>query len=288
MARLGLQALRERYDAMLLDLDGTLLDARGKLSPRTHAAVAAVAEAGLLPVICTGRSLAGTKPIHRALGMTHPFVAYNGHYIGDGRTNPWQALTIPDERVPAIAELEQASSFWFRHAEERKVTLLSDHPEHLRIAAWYENVTLLQTPHGMPGEGLMRVSCFFEGAPAAEQAWASVPSDGLHREVFPLSLFSDYPDSNLVLCEVQTESRGKAEAFRWLEAEHGIPASRTIAVGDHMNDRTMLEGAGLAVCPENAAHAVRHLAHMFIGHHAHDGFASWIEQGAPTTPRADA
>ncbi len=281
----GLARLRDRFDAILLDLDGTLLDGQGLLTPRTRAAVALLEEAGVMPVLCTGRSVTGTSPIHRELGLQRPFVAYNGHWIGRPGEEPWHAIQIPDEQQPAIHQIEARSSFSFRHSAERKISLLSDHPEHLRVAAWYQNVTLLQVRDELPDRDLMRVSAFFHSADdELDTAWATLDESAmaaLHKEVFPLSLFPSYEDSDLVLCEIQAQSRGKAEAFGWLEAEHGILPARTIAVGDHSNDRTMLAGAGLSVCPANASPTVRHLADMFIGHHAEEGFAAWVESGAP-------
>ena len=281
----GLARLRDRFDAILLDLDGTLLDGEGALTPRTRGAVGALEAAGVMPVLCTGRSVAGTRPVHDELGLQRPFVAYNGHWIGQPGEEPWHTIHIPDEQQLAIRRIEDLANFSFRHSAERKISLLSDHPEHLRIAAWYRNVTLLQVRDELPDRDLMRVSAFFQGQlDQVETAWATLDEHAvgaLHKEVFPLSLFPSYEDSDLVLCEIQAQSRGKAEAFGWLESEHGIGAERTIAVGDHCNDRTMLSGAGLAVCPANAAPEVRHLADMFIGHHAQEGFASWIESGAP-------
>ena len=104
---------------------------------------------------------------------------------------------------------------------------------------------------------------------------------GLHREVFPLSLFPDFRESHLILCELQRRGKGKAEVYDWLAAEAGIAPERTIAVGDHVNDASMLAGAGLAVAMANAVASIRDVADLVIGHHAEEGFASWVEAGAP-------
>ncbi len=80
---------------------------------------------------------------------------------------------------------------------------------------------------------------------------------------------------------MQGDSRGKAETFTYLERHHGISAERTIAIGDHMNDLTMLAGAGLAVVPASGVAEARARAHVLIGHHARDAVAEWVEQGAP-------
>jgi hydroxymethylpyrimidine pyrophosphatase-like HAD family hydrolase len=113
-----------------------------------------------------------------------------------------------------------------------------------------------------------------------------VARDLLHRETFPLSIFPDFGDSDLVLCEVQGRGRGKAEALEWLACEMGIPAERTIAVGDQMNDVPMMTHAGLAVAMANSVPAVLQVADVVIGHHAEDGFARWVEEGAPLGPHA--
>ena len=54
-----LSPLRERFDAVLLDLDGTLLSPWEKITSRGERAVRALGEAGFQVHLCTGRSFAG-------------------------------------------------------------------------------------------------------------------------------------------------------------------------------------------------------------------------------------
>lgn len=280
----GLARLRDRYDAFLLDLDGTLLDGNSRIGERTAAAVRTLVDLDFKVVLCSGRSAAGMRGHHSRLGLDEPFVAYNGHWIGNREGFPWHRLLIPDDLADCIHAAERFANFSFRHADERKYTLLSGHPDHFKIAAWYEHVTETHEPTDLPRAELMRVTMFFDGQAAIEPAWAAMSEmaqRGLQRIVVPLRVFPAYGDSTLVMCEVQARSQGKAEAFAWLESHYGIPAERTIAVGDHVNDQTMLAGAGLAVAPENVAPEVRPLAHLVIGHHRDEGFAEWIEAGAP-------
>ncbi len=281
----GLKRLRRRFDAILFDLDGTLLDGRGMLNERTMEAVSAVVDAGFLVIPCTGRSFAGTVPTYKALELDGPMVTYNGNWIGKPDELPLRHIPIPDHSVPHIEEMEQSAHFTFRHFDERKYTLLSSHPEHMRVAAWYENVTATHEPTDLPSSNLMRASLFVEGEIAAGELFASLPDDArehLHQEVFPLSLFPYYETSKLALCELQGKSRGKAEVFDVLAEMFDIPSRRVVAFGDHRNDKTMLAGAGLSIVPSNAAPEVRPLADLVIGHHADDGVAQWFESGAPT------
>ncbi len=117
-----------------------------------------------------------------------------------------------------------------------------------------------------------------------DRAWSALGEGAhgvLHRETFPMSVFPEFREDRLYLCEIQGKSRGKAEAYAWLEAERGIPAERVIAVGDHQNDLSMLEGAGLAVVMGNGVPEAKARADLVIGRHDEDGLAAWVEAGCP-------
>jgi hypothetical protein len=280
----GLARLRERYDAILIDLDGTLLDGAGRLTPRSVRAVAALAAAGVTPLVCTGRSVPGSRRIHAELGLDTPLVAYNGGWIGPPSGPPLVHHPIPAEHTPHVIDTEERACFSFRHHGETKFTGASDHAHHARVSAWYENVVRVEDPDALPSRDLMRVSLFFESREHTDTAWAALPEPAravLHRETFPLSIFPDFVDSHLVLCEVQKRGRGKAGALDFLAAHMGVSPERTIAVGDQTNDVPMLREAGLAVAMGNSVPEAVAQAHLVIGNHAQEGFARWVEAGAP-------
>ena len=273
---------RDHFDALVFDLDGTLLDGAGRLSDRSRAAVVRAAAAGYLVVLATGRSLAGVRDVHAALGLDTDVCAYNGAWIGpvDG-TAPWHYAPIPDSMLSGVTHVEERARFHFRHQGEHKYTRRIDTHDHRRVAAWYRNVVEVGPPAAsLPARDLVRVSAFFEGHEASDDAWGTLSADAketLHREVFPMSIFPEFHDLSLVLCEVQRKGRGKAEVFRWLSERHGIPAARVVAAGDQQNDVQLLEGAGLAVSMGNGIPALREAADLVIGDHRDDGLARWLE-----------
>lgn len=285
----GLTRLRDRYEAAFVDLDGTLLDGRGELSPRTHAAMRALVDAGLQVILCTGRSIAGTQPFHEALELETPMATYNGSWIGYESGAPVHYIPIPDDVLEEIFSHEQGAKFIFRHHNEWKHTVLTDHPEHQQIAKWFEKVVHAEEHHHLPTADLMRVSMFFceqdliDGDIEHQLLERLSPPvrEKLRVEIFPLSLFPPYAGSTLHLLEVQGWSNGKAEALAWLHRTQGIPYEKMIAIGDHKNDLTMLETAGLAVTPKNGVAECQARAHLTIGHHEQEGLAAWIEAGAP-------
>ncbi len=287
-----LERLRERFDAVLFDLDGTLLDDAGDLTRRTRAAVRRLVDAGMTVVLCSGRSPHGIVDVHADLGLDTGIVAYNGAWIGPAGGSPEARIELPASRIEDLRTVEEEAAFAFRHGESSMWTVKTRHADHPSVISWYRNVRYADGWHAAPNDGLLRLTMFFEGAdagrteeaPLHEIAWNRLPSHAhadLRREQFPLSLFPAYRRSTLHLVEVQAASRGKAEAFPWLLRRHGISAARTIAVGDHVNDLPMHEAAGLAVAMGNAVPAVRAAADVLIGANDEEGIARWIEAGAP-------
>lgn len=291
----GLTRLRDAYEAVLIDLDGTLLDGRSQLTERTRRAVRSLVDHDFLVVLCTGRSVAGTRPTWRALGLESAIVAYNGAWIGPPDGPPERYIPIPDAHVQALLRQEREAAFAFRHHREAKYTVMTRHPDHEPVARWFENVVRAARPGDLPTFDLMRLSLFFceQALPPGEVQdvlRARLPEatrQAVRTECFPLRIFPPYRTSSLHLFEVQGGSRGKAEAYAWLRERHGVPAERTIAVGDQRNDLGMLAGAGLAVAPANAIPQAKAHAHVLVGHNAEEGLAAWIEDGAPTDGARD-
>jgi Cof subfamily protein (haloacid dehalogenase superfamily) len=281
---------RDRYDAFLLDLDGTLLDGRGRVGEATRAAVSRLVDKGYAVFLATGRSPAGTRPVHETLALETEACCYNGCWIGDLREarDPFHYAPIPDEVVPHLEPLERLARHRFRHHRDHKYTVrASDHDPHRgahrRIADWFTNVRELEASeaHGMPSTELIRVSVFFEDGEAQEAAWTSLSPEAreaLDRQTFPMSLFPDFEDVGLHLCEVQRKGRGKAEAFRLLRDRLGVPPERVVAAGDQRNDLPLLAEAGLALAMSNSMPEVFEVADLVVGDHRTEALARWLDE----------
>ena len=66
------------YDALLLDLDGTLLDNDERVPAHTQAAIAAARAEGVVVMTVTGRSLISAQPVMDELQFDTPTVLFNG------------------------------------------------------------------------------------------------------------------------------------------------------------------------------------------------------------------
>ena len=271
-----------------IDLDGTLLDGAGLLSRRAVDAVRAAVVDGHRVVIATGRppAIAFAATIELA-GLASHIVGANGTIISDFPTDP--------ERQP---ELVHVTGFDIAHAIAMVETLRG------RDAAFG---FALATDHGFVHE-----RGFAELMPAAIH---DEPADDVLAigGATAFKLLTYHPDRSVdqLLTELPAMIAGIGEGFavghlgadaveigpaandkgsglRWLCAHLGVEAGDVIAIGDELNDLTMIQWVGHGVAVGNADPRVQSAADEIIGSHLTDGVAEFLERlvatGTPAPP----
>lgn len=256
------------FDAILLDLDGTLLTDEGRIHPATRAALHAAAADGVRVVLATGRSELGAEPVVRELGLDEPAVVYNGAAVWDPRTGRLLEERVLSNRTVArvlgwagcegyltiaMRAGEKVASAPRDAAEEKALSML----EGLRVSH-----------EALPTENLIRLT-LFSARHDCSRAFADELDTVLDLPVyvthFPLRALVDHKESELDVLDVQPPCRGKGEALRFVEETYGIPAARCVAVGDATNDLPMMEAAGLGVAMQGSFQETLERADRVIG-----------------------
>ena len=270
------------YDAILLDLDGTLVTSEGHVLPRTRDVLRRASDSGVRVMIATGRSAEGTLPVLDELGLDGPAVIYNGAGIYCPREE-----RLIEERVLSNRVVERALEF--ARAKDaltvvmrprQKFATAPRDPEEERALQWMEDLAVVPV-EALPRETLIRITVF-----GAVDEDSEVLCDELERAVdlpmylthFPLSCLVEHRDSRLGVVDVQPPCRGKGEALRFLEETYDIPPERVVAVGDASNDVPMLERAGLGVAMERSMDSARAAADRRIGSCDSEAIADLVEE----------
>jgi Cof subfamily protein (haloacid dehalogenase superfamily) len=95
-----------------IDLDGTVLDSRGRISPRTKAAIEAVRDAGIRVVIVTFRAYRSSKPYATELGLHVPLICINGALVKDASDDRvLEEFPVPPDAAKAAVEYGIARGF---------------------------------------------------------------------------------------------------------------------------------------------------------------------------------
>jgi Cof subfamily protein (haloacid dehalogenase superfamily) len=269
------------YDALVLDIDGTLLDDADQISPRTAAAIQRVRERGVKVMLATGRSHQGVREIALKLALDLPSVVFNGAAVYDVLEDRLlSSYTLPETLVNALIE----------HARSHKLEPVVARAEgqYARLASAEEQsllsgfVHLTQRPEAeLPRSDVLRMTLFSQHHTESialysevQQALAGYPAYCTH---FALSALTHYRNSHAQVVDVQPECRGKAEALELLSERFGIPAARVVAVGDAGNDVPILRAVGLGVAMGNAPPEVKRVAARVIGTNNSSALAELIE-----------
>src|SRR5262245_1842491 len=70
--------MERSYDALVLDLDGTLLDEHSRVSPANREALLAAQAAGVRILVATGRSSLSAHAVLEEIGLDSPAIVFNG------------------------------------------------------------------------------------------------------------------------------------------------------------------------------------------------------------------
>lgn len=290
------------FRILALDVDGTLLDPEGALRPRTLAAVTRAAEAGIRPVLCTGRRYRRALPIAQKLGLDAPVVCNSGSIIKDPRDHRtlWRADFDPalEKRVLGL--------FYARNEPAVIFTDRGDHEADFIVRqfptgrASFDDYVTQNEPHG-------EVNAQWRWhAHAQSNEDAVVAPDPLFHvcAIGPRDAMLDFQATvhdtvgNRVqtfvqrsprylgfMCEILRRDAGKWAAILYLAERWGIASHEICAVGDDVNDIPMLRNAGLGVAMGHARPEVQNAARFVTGNHDQDGVAMLVDEVLLSAPR---
>lgn len=269
------------FDAVLVDLDGTLLDESSELSARKRDALRELEARGVVCMVATGRSLIATLPILEQLQLLSPALVFNGA----GIYCPQEERFL-EEQPLSDRTLERA----LRYSEERELlTVVMRSREKFSVEPRDEiEASGIQHLSGVNFVGrdalaveyAMRVTLFSREHEDSKQfhdeveSFLASPSYLTH---FPLDHLPHHRSSPLLVVDVQPPCLGKAEAFRFLGERYGIDPARVIAFGDASNDIPMFERAGRSVAMEDGMHEAVACADVVIGDNDSEALAEYLE-----------
>jgi HAD superfamily hydrolase (TIGR01484 family) len=289
-----------------VDLDGTLLDDHGRVSPANRRAVERLREAGWTVVPATGRSWRESRRTLEAIDHHGVAITAGGSVLSEARSGATlERLVLEADLVQELADalvgqglvahllhdhhamphdyclvgtghLDAATTWWLeRHdVPVRRVDSVAasrelGHDHVVRVGA-IDRADRLE-----PVSRHMRERF---GDRASMQAWSAVTAEQAVGSVTHLlEIFSPRSDKWTMVERVRDDL--------------GVARHRVVAVGDGLNDLTMLRQAPLSVAMANADPRVLAHADHVAPHHAQDGFAAFADRlldGSLAMPEAPA
>jgi len=257
------------------DVDGTLLDDRDCVTPRTRAAVAALADQGVPFVLVTGRPPRWMAPVVDQLGFAPLAVCANGAVLYDTATDTvLHAHTLTAPLLQQAAELAHRALAGCGLAAERVGAHDSATPLFVSAPgyahAWLNPENTEVSADELTSEPAVKLLVRHTGMTSGEMAAVLAPL--LHGTV-DLTY-----STNNGLVELSAPGITKATGLATLASDHGVAQDDVIAFGDMPNDIPMLAWAGHGVAMGNAHSAAVAAADEVTAPNTEDGLAQVLER----------
>lgn len=249
---------------IFLDIDGTLTAAGSNVPPESAIqAVRGARERGHLVFLCTGRNYHMLEPLLK-YGFDGVVASAGGYIRCDGQVIYDCPMTPPQQQM-VLRTLEQCGIF--RTVECLEGTYTDDafktflekqgeaggNSELLRWRRQVEKELNICSMEEYAGQPVYKVVIMAPDLKCLERAEKILGQDFL----FCIQDASPYGIVNGEVINRQFDKgRGLTRVCEYLQ----IPLEDSIAFGDSMNDKEMMETAGYSVCMENGSETVKKLA----------------------------
>jgi HAD superfamily hydrolase (TIGR01484 family) len=265
-------------ELVVTDLDGTLWDTSdvAALHPRTAVAVDELERRGYPLLVATGRRLASTRAPLARFGLRPPAVVLNGAMVVDLATDErlHRHAFRPDDAAEVLRHFIDAGIEPCLYVEHDEVDVFigenpSTHPEHLRsFGEWARPADLAQvvaTEHilafgviSVPPDQIVDVASKVGDIANAHLSDERQYSGGMTLTVAP-------PDLS------------KWDGVEAFCAARGLDPTKVLAIGDGPNDLEMLDGAAIAVVPEDGHPEALARADHVVPRALHGGWADLLD-----------
>lgn len=254
-----------------LDLDGTLLDPRGQITPDTRQAIAQARRAGVRVVLDTGRPIPEAIWFARQAGCDGLISCLGGAALVDGTTGEvlrrWDIPEPSGERALELCLGRDIELMLFMGPEIvldpfSKQSLLRTYP----YPAFHDNAVTVADP-------------------MAYKRQRGLPLTKIHGDqnqgAYPLNELAALPGLELTASndhdfELVPAGVDKGRTLALLALMYGIPLKDCAAVGDSDNDLAMLRAVGAPIAMGNASPSVKGAARWVTASNGEEGVARAI------------
>ena len=284
------------YKLVAIDLDGTLLNSYGEVSKNNKETIQKAIEKGTEIVLASGRPIMSVKNLANEIGCNNYMICGNGAITYDLQNDEiiYDRFMEKSKVLQIVKICEENSIFYTVYTKDTILTKnLNYHvlffnqenankPENQKT-----NITIIDNiekyiEQREESDYLKITVCdtdrvIFESIIRKLRTVKDI--DVLDIEHMSRKVIKDGTDKVLVeyyYTEITNINVDKWQAIENLIEKLQIDKSEVIAIGDNVNDKKMIENAGLGVMMENSAEYIKNTADFVTKDNDNDGVAEVI------------
>lgn len=286
------------YKLVAIDLDGTMLNQYGEVTPNTKNAIKNTIEKGIEIVIASGRPIDSIKTIAKEIGSNNYFIAGNGALVYDIQKDEIiYDKFLPKQKVLEIIKICEENSISYNvytestilanslkynvlyyqkenlkkeESKQTKISIIENIYEYvknkkedkfLKMTICDDNKTVFQS--------IIRKLRKIEGIEVLDVSHMSRKTIKQGTEEILVEYY---------YTEITMQNVDKWNAIEFLIQKLKIEKEEVIAIGDNVNDKKMIEQAGLGVVMAGSTPEVSNIADYITTSNKEDGVANALEK----------
>jgi hypothetical protein len=240
-----------RIRLLALDLDGTLLNDKGEISPANAEWVNRAQKAGITVMVSTGRGFHTALPYAMQIGGQSPMVTANGGEIWLRPHELHRRVPLASETVAELHRLaKRHEDTWFWAYAAQGLFNRNNWVEDIFSCEW------------------LKFGYYTENRSVLDQILAEL------KTWKGLEITNSHPNN----IEVNAFGVSKASALEEVCRLIGCDMSEAAAIGDSLNDIAAIRACGLGIAMKNAQDAVKAAADVVTDGNNEDGVARAIRE----------
>lgn len=285
------------YKLMAIDLDGTLLNSFGEVSEETRKALKKVKEQGTEVVLASGRPISSTESLAVDLGVDNYLISGNGAAVYDIQNQKIiYDRFLSKEQVLNIAKMCEENSFFYNVYTEDEViasslnyNVLFYHKENVKkIEEKRTHINVVQNIaeyiEQSGKEKFLKITVCDESQfifNSIMKRLKSIPGIDVLEVAYmsrkKIKDGTDDVDIQYYYTEITNENVNKWSAIEFLLDKLDIQKDEVIAIGDNINDKEMIEEAGLGVVMGNSNPKMKEIADKIVADNNSEGVLEAIK-----------
>ena len=284
------------YKLIAIDLDGTLLNSKGEVSERNRLAINQAIVQSVEVVLCSGRVRGSIENIAADVGANNYIISGNGAEVYDVKNKKvlYQKF-ISKERTLEIAKFcEENSIFYSVHAEN---TIIASSLKHNILVHNSENSkkpiekrtniniteNIYEYLKNSEYDSFSKITicdateAIFRGIVEKLRKIKDIEVlDVAHMSNKTIEIQGETHNLQYYYTETTAKNVNKWNAIEKLIEKLNIKKEEVVTIGDNVNDKEMLENAGLGIAMGNSAPYIKKIGDIVVTDNNSDGVAEAI------------
>ena len=243
---------------LAVDIDGTLLDSRGRLPGVHKDAMAEAADSGVILALVTGRSFHFTTHVTSELDLPVTVIVNNGAVVKNAAGTTLMRQLLPRETarhvLASVEGFDDSVAVVFDRSDNRQIVFEHMDWTHPNRRGYFEKNKAYITSVSPLARAIDEdpIQVMFNGSVQPMRRLAAMLRGLPTADRFSVAL-TEYEPRDFSLLDINCSGCTKGSALARWAASLGVSRGEVMAVGDNLNDLAMLEFAGRPVVMGNAA-----------------------------------